>query len=86
MDNGYELKRKCVEYHPTDGACGDGCLAFKGEVDSKKIRLSSLGRYGYVRISRMGQTCTQIKDYVLEHSGLKASNLYISQIKRKMWD
>lgn len=26
---------------------------------------------------------TQIKDYVLEHSGLKVSNLYISQIKRK---
>ena len=28
-------------------------------------------------------TYTQIKDYVLEHSGLKVSNLYISQIKRK---
>ena len=30
-----------------------------------------------------GATYTQIKDYVLEHSGLKVSNLYISQIKRK---
>ena len=28
-------------------------------------------------------TYTQIKDYVLEHNGLKVSNLYISQIKRK---
>ncbi len=28
-----------------------------------------------------GATYTQIKDYVLEHSGLKVSNLYISQIK-----
>ena len=30
-----------------------------------------------------GATYTQIKNYVLEHSGLKVSNLYISQIKRK---
>ena len=30
-----------------------------------------------------GATYAQIKDYVLEHSGLKVSNLYISQIKRK---
>ena len=30
-----------------------------------------------------GATYPQIKDYVLEHSGLKVSNLYISQIKRK---
>ena len=28
-----------------------------------------------------GATYTQIKDYVLEHSGLKVSNLYISQIR-----
>ena len=30
-----------------------------------------------------GATYTQIKDYELKHSGLKVSNLYISQIKRK---
>ena len=30
-----------------------------------------------------GATYTQIKDYVLEHTGLKVSSLYISQIKRK---
>ena len=29
------------------------------------------------------KTYTQIKDYVLEYSRLKVSNLYISQIKRK---
>lgn len=28
-------------------------------------------------------TYPQIKEYVLEHSGLKVSSLYISQIKRK---
>lgn len=30
-----------------------------------------------------GATYTQIKEYVLEYSGLKVYNLYISQIKRK---
>ena len=30
-----------------------------------------------------GATYTQIKEYVLEHTGLKVSNLNISQIKRK---
>ncbi len=30
-----------------------------------------------------GATHTQIKDYVLEHTGLKVSSLYISQVKRK---
>ena len=30
-----------------------------------------------------GATYPQIKAYVLEHSGLKVSNLYISQVKRK---
>ena len=28
-------------------------------------------------------TYEEIKDYVLEHSGLKASNLYIAQVKHK---
>lgn len=28
-------------------------------------------------------THEEIKDYVLEHSGLKVSNLYIAQVKRK---
>ena len=30
-----------------------------------------------------GATYPQIKEYVLEHTGLKVSNLYISQVKRK---
>lgn len=29
-------------------------------------------------------TYDEIKTYVLEHSGLKVSNLYISQVKRKL--
>lgn len=30
-----------------------------------------------------GATYSQIKAYVLEHTGLKVSSLYISQVKRK---
>lgn len=30
-----------------------------------------------------GATYTQIKDYVLEHSGMKVSSLYIAQVKQK---
>lgn len=29
-------------------------------------------------------TYKEIKDYVLEHNGLKVSNLYIAQIKQKL--
>ena len=58
-------------------------LLSKGEVDSKKIR----GEFSLEDMDMSefqdGATYTQIKDYVLEHSGLKVSNLYISQIKRK---
>ena len=44
-----------VDMFPVECTCGDGCLAFQGEVDSKKIRVEfSFGRYGYVRISGWG--------------------------------
>ena len=32
---------------------------------------------------QQGATYEQIKAYVLEHTGLKVSSLYISQVKRK---
>ena len=51
-------------------------LLSKGEVDSKKIRVE-------FSLEDMDMSEFQDKDYVLEHSGLKVSNLYISQIKRK---
>ena len=37
----------------------------------------------YAKSAESKGTYPQIKAYVLEHSGLKVSNLYISQIKRK---
>ena len=58
-------------------------LLSKGEVDSKKIRvefsLEDMDMSGFQK----GATYEQIKAYVLEHTGLKVSSLYISQIKRK---
>ena len=69
--------------------CPDSCyvetvvLLSKGEVDSKKIRVEFSLEDMDMSEFQNGATYTQIKDYVLEHSGLKVSNLYISQIKRK---
>ena len=58
-------------------------LLSKGEIDSKKIRvefsLEDMDMSGFQK----GATYEQIKAYVLEHTGLKVSSLYISQIKRK---
>ena len=58
-------------------------LLSKGEVDSKRIRVEFSLEDMDMSEFQDGATYTQIKDYVLEHSGLKVSNLYISQIKRK---
>lgn len=58
-------------------------LLSKGEIDSKKVRvefsLEDMDMSGFQK----GATYEQIKAYVLEHTGLKVSSLYISQIKRK---
>ena len=53
-------------------------LLSKGEVDSKKIRVEFSLEDMDMSEFQDGATYTQIKDYVLEHSGLKVSNLYIS--------
>ena len=58
-------------------------LLSKGEIDSNKVRvefsLEDMDMSGFQK----GATYEQIKTYVLEHSGLKVSSLYISQVKRK---
>ena len=58
-------------------------LLSKGEVDSKKIRVEFSLEDMDMSEFQDGATYTQIKDYVLEHTGLKVSSLYISQVKRK---
>lgn len=58
-------------------------LLSKGEIDSKKVRvefsLEDMDTSGF----QQGATYGQIKERVLEQSGLKVSSLYISQVKRK---
>ena len=81
---GYEVKRAClVDMFPGTVHVETVVLLSKGEVDSKKIRVEFSLEDMDMSEFQDGATYTQIKDYVLEHSGLKVSNLYISQIKRK---
>ena len=72
-----------VDMFPRTGHVETVVLLSKGEVDSKKIRVEFSLEDMDMSESQDGATYTQIKDYVLEHSGLQVSNLYISQIKRK---
>ena len=82
--NGYEVQR-CVpvDQFPWTTGIETVVLLSKGEIDSKKVRvefsLEDMDMSGFQK----GATYEQIKTYVLEHTGLKVSSLYISQIKRK---
>ena len=58
-------------------------LLSKGVIDSKKVRVEFSLEDMDMSEFQDGATYPQIKEYVLEHTGLKVSNLYISQIKRK---
>ena len=72
-----------LELHPDNVNVETVVLLSKGEIDSKKVRvefsLEDMDMSGFQK----GATYEQIKAYVLEHTGLKVSSLYISQIKRK---
>ena len=83
-DLSYTAQRACaVDMFPRADHVETVVLLSKGEVDSKKIRVEFSLEDMDMSEFQDGATYTQIKDYVLEHSGLKVSNLYISQIKRK---
>ena len=83
-ERGYEVKRvKTVDMFPWSGHVETVVLLSKGEVDSKKIRVEFSLEDMDMSEFQDGATYPQIKEYVLEHTGLKVSNLYISQIKRK---
>ena len=82
--NGYHAEKvQPVDLFPRTKHVETVALLSKGEVDSKKIRVEFSLEDMDMSEFQDGATYTQIKDYVLEHSGLKVSNLYISQIKRK---
>ena len=77
------LKIQPVDMFPHTEHVEAVVLLSKGEVDSKKIRVEFSLEDMDMSEFQDGATYPQIKEYVLEHTGLKVSNLYISQIKRK---
>ena len=84
QQEGYQVERvKLMDMFPRTVHVETVVLLSKGKVDSKKIRVEFSLEDMDMSEFQDGATYTQIKDYVLEHSGLKVSNLYISQIKRK---
>ena len=83
-DGGFHLiSAQPVDMFPQTSHVETVVLLSKGEIDSKKVRvefsLEDMDMSGFQK----GATYEQIKAYVLEHTGLKVSSLYISQIKRK---
>ena len=83
-EHGYHAEKvQPVDLFPRTRHCETVVLLSKGEIDSKKVRvefsLEDMDMSGFQK----GATYEQIKAYVLEHTGLKVSSLYISQIKRK---
>ena len=77
------VKAQAVDLFPRTSHVETVVLLSKGEVDSKKIRVEFSLEDMDMSEFQDGATYPQIKEYVLEHTGLKVSNLYISQIKRK---
>ena len=84
QQEGYLVERvKLMDMFPRTVHVETVVLLSKGEVDSKKIRVEFSLEDMDMSEFQDGATYPQIKEYVLEHTGLKVSNLYISQIKRK---
>ncbi len=78
----------CGTVTPVDLFAGTGhvetvVLLSKGEIDSKKVRvefsLEGMDMSGFQKDATYGQ----IKERVLEQTGLKVSSLYIAQVKQK---
>ena len=82
--NGYHAEKvQPVDLFPRTKHCETVVLLSKGEIDSKKVRVEFSLEDMDMSEFQDGATYPQIKEYALEHTGLKVSNLYISQIKRK---
>ena len=81
--NGYELKRvRAVDLFPQTVHVETVCLLSKLHSDQHievELQMDELD----LTVAESKATYEEIKDYVLEHSGLKVSSLYIAQVKEK---
>lgn len=82
-EKGYEVKRvRCVDMFPQSGHVETVCLLSKLNVDHHievEIKMDELD----LTAAEKKATYEEIREYVLEHTGLKVSNLYIAQVKQK---
>ena len=80
---GYKLQRVCcVDMFPQTGHVETVCLLSK--LNSKQhIEINLDMDELDLTDAEKKATYQEIKDYVLEHSGLKVSSLYIAQVKQK---
>ena len=83
-NNGYHAEKvQPVDLFPRTKHCETVVLLSKGEIDSKKVRvefsLEDMDMSGF----QNDATYSQIKERVLQQTGLKVSSLYIAQIKQK---
>lgn len=83
-EKGYHVQQaEAADLFPRTGHVETVVLLSKGEVDSKKVRvefsLEDMDMSGF----QNDATYSQIKERVLQQTGLKVSSLYIAQIKQK---
>lgn len=82
-EGGYELKRvRAVDQFGHTGHVETVCLLSKLHVEHHievEINLDEMN----LTKAESKATYEEIKEYVLEHSGLRVSNLYIAQVKQK---
>ena len=84
QQEGYQVERvKLMDMFPRTVHVETVVLLSKGEVDSKKIRVEFSLEDMDLSEFKGKATYEQVKAYVLEHTGLKVSSLYIAQIKKK---
>ena len=81
---GYELKcGRAFDNFPMGGHVETVVLLSKGMVDSRKVKVDFSLEDMDLSEFKGKATYEQIKEYVLEETGLKVSSLYIAQIKKK---
>ena len=84
LENGYRVdKAVAVDQFPWTANVETVVLLSKGMVDSRKVKVDFSLEDMDLSEFKGKATYEQIKEYVLEETGLKVSSLYIAQIKKK---